>query len=287
MKVRLKAGIVACAVALTGGVAVAAGVVHVPNGVPKESLNGVSHAVAADGALKANSVGYLQIKPHSITCAKLAFTLTRFCSGSGVPGPAGFKGEKGDKGDRGLPGSNGLPGATGPQGAKGDQGPQGVPGFNGYGIANVLVSRSAATATVWAQYTTPLGSPIGNDTTGGTFRFTCSTVQAPCKVSVQAAVLAGADRLIYPRLILTRDGDGSGGGSPALVACEYADGSTGSAPMTVPHQVSSTSPTYTAVPVNIGGSADCGNTPAGPAGDVASIIVPNGYYDVTSTFTFS
>jgi hypothetical protein len=37
--------------------------------------------------------------------------------------------------------------------------------------------------------------------------------------------------------------------------------------------------------VNIGGSADCGL--GGPANDVAAIIVPNGYYDVQSTFTFS
>jgi hypothetical protein len=39
--------------------------------------------------------------------------------------------------------------------------------------------------------------------------------------------------------------------------------------------------------VNIGGTADCGILPAGPAGNVDSIIVPPGYYDVHSTFTFS
>ena len=69
----------------------------------------------------------------------------------------------------------------------------------------------------------------------------------------------------------------------------------GTAPLTIPNQPFTTSAafalpgTYTPVPVNIGGSADCGATPVVPIGngDVASIIVPSGYYDVHSTYVFS
>ena len=43
--------------------------------------------------------------------------------------------------------------------------------------------------------------------------------------------------------------------------------------------------TFAAVPVNIGGSADCGG-PVATAGDVSVITVPAGYYDVDSTFVF-
>ena len=39
------------------------------------------------------------------------------------------------------------------------------------------------------------------------------------------------------------------------------------------------------MPINIGGSADCGGADA-TAGDVAQITVPSGYYDVQSTFLF-
>ena len=138
-----------------------------------------------------------------------------------------------------------------------------------YGVANVLVGRHKIVAgvdtgvvtSIWAQYATPLGSPVGNNVASGVFRFTCATRQAPCTISVTAAVLGSANHSIYPRLVVTRDGDGDGGGSPALVQCEYADGSTGAAPMTITHQASTPTPTYTAVPMNIGGSADCGIVP--------------------------
>ena len=97
-------------------------------------------------------------------------------------------------------------------------------------------------------------------------------------------MLGSADHTLYPRLLVYNAGDGNGEAAP-LTTCEYADGSAGAAPMTIAHQVSSASPTYTAVPVNIGSSDDCGLN--GPAGDVTQITVPNGYYDVHSTFTFS
>jgi hypothetical protein len=118
------------------------------------------------------------------------------------------------------------------------------------------------------MYSTTIGGPEG-DTASGTFRFTCNDAQAPCKVSV-AAYSTGDGVKVYPRVnILTQ----SLNGGPEY-QCEYGDGPlsstlTGSASDLI---------------VNIGGSDDCGLN--GPAGDVAAITVPAGYYDVTSTFQF-
>jgi hypothetical protein len=48
----------------------------------------------------------------------------------------------------------------------------------------------------------------------------------------------------------------------------------------------SASPSYQAVPLNIGGTYNClGGT--GPAGDVASIPLPVGHYNVYATFDFT
>jgi hypothetical protein len=205
----------------------------------------------------------------------------------GTPGAPGATGATGPAGPVGLTGPAGAPGPAGPAGPMGAIGATGPAAATAdYGVVDVNVSRGGAAATPWAQYATPLGSPVGANTTGGTFRFTCSLAAAPCAVSVTAAVLGSTDHSVYPRLSITKDGDGNGADSP-LTQCEYGDGSTGSGPLTIAHQASSASPSYSAVPVNIGGSADCGNVPNVPAGDVAAIIVPQGYYDVTSTFSFS
>jgi hypothetical protein len=151
-----------------------------------------------------------------------------------------------------------------------------------YGVATVNVSRGGQPATTWATYSTALGSPVG-DNTGGVFRFTCSTANAPCTVAIKAAILSDSPGTgqVYPRILLYKQDYNAGGPS---VYCEYGDGSTGSAPLTLTDQASSATPTYTAVPVNIGLSADCGL--GGPAGDVNQITVPAGYYDVHSTFVF-
>jgi hypothetical protein len=151
-----------------------------------------------------------------------------------------------------------------------------------YGVASVWVSRGGTPATAWATYSTLLGSPVG-DTTGGVFRFTCSTANAPCTVAVKAAVLSdSADAAsVYPRVLIYKQDYNAGGPE---VYCEYGDGSTGSLPLALTAQASTSTPAYTAVPLNIGGSDDCGL--AGPAGDLNQITVPAGYYDVKSTFTF-
>jgi hypothetical protein len=151
-----------------------------------------------------------------------------------------------------------------------------------YGVASVWVSRGGAPATAWATYSTLLGSPVG-DNTGGVFRFTCSNAAAPCTVAVKAAVLSDDSDpgSVYPRVLLYKQDYNAGGPS---VYCEYGDGSTGSAALAVAPQAPTSTPAWTAVPLNVGLSDDCGI--AGPGGDVSQITVPAGYYDVKSTFVF-
>ena len=87
----------------------------------------------------------------------------------------------------------------------------------------------------------------------------------------------------YPRLVLTQDQTGS----QTVFFCEYGDGSTGTAAATLTKQPKSASPAYQAVPLNIGGTADCLPGPPGPGGDVATISLPVGHYNVYSTFYFA
>lgn len=294
------------------------------DGVAKSQLNGVPHAVkASDGSLRPGSVGHLQLKNGIIDCEKLVQYLRRLCKptdpgtgglpgvpgatgpqgapgangaagakgttgAQGVAGPAGAPGDKGDKGakgDQGLPGLTGPQGPSGPQGTPGAQGIPGVPGAPGvdapareYGVATVNVSRGGQPAAAWATYSVLLGSPVG-DNTGGIFRFTCTTAQAPCTIRVKAAATGTGATSVYPRVLVYRQDYDAGGPE---VYCEYGDGSTGAAPLAL---TKAAVVNLVDVPVNIGGSADCGG-PVATAGDVAVITVPSGYYDVDSTFVF-
>lgn len=161
------------------------------------------------------------------------------------------------------------------------------PGASEYGIGTVFVQRGADPASPWAVYSTPLGSPVG-DTTSGTFRFTCRTDQAPCHVTVKAAALSGSSGtvLVWPRVLIQRQ-DYVNAGPTSY--CEYGDGVTNSNPFAaIAFQASSPSPALTDLTIGIGGTEDCGyHTPGFVSGDpVTSINVPDGYYDVLSTFVF-
>ena len=167
---------------------------------------------------------------------------------------------------------SGGSGAQGPQGAPGAPGEPGPAGKDAqalpYGIAQVKVQRGTGSAIPWAVYSTTIGSPVG-DTTGGTFRFTCAADKAPCKVSLASyATKDGAT--VYPRVDIQTQ---SLNGGPQM-QCEYGDGPR-SGPLTG---------TATPLTINIGDSDDCGLH--GPTGDRTEIVVPAGYYDVTSTFQF-
>jgi hypothetical protein len=155
----------------------------------------------------------------------------------------------------------------------------------------VAVQRGAGAASAWATYSTRLGSPVG-DTTSGAFRFTCTAVHATCKVTINAAALAAVPGTVgvYPRVLIQRQGTSGG----PQTYCEYGDGSfspaTPAGDTVLATQPPSATPAYTPVPIHIGGSADCGWVPPGggpaPAGLVTEITVPAGYYDVISTFVF-
>lgn len=197
----------------------------------------------------------------------------------------------------------GTPGPTGPQGAPGPAGPLGPSGPSGppvpsvgvstageYAVANVFVSRGGAAPSIWSTYSAAMGSPVGT-TTGGEFRFTCSPAQAPCKVSIAAAVLSDTTgaALVYARVMIYKETvDGPEG------FCEYADGSTNSStPATISRVPMSTSVRSINQPLDmgVGGSLDCGAGQTSSNGVVKDIWVPSGpngnaYYDVFTTFAF-
>jgi hypothetical protein len=200
---------------------------------------------------------------------------------AGPQGPAGAAGAKGDAGPAGAAGAKGATGATGPSGP---------PGQNAaapeYGVAAVDVTRGGSTST-WSVYSTALGSPLA-DTTGGTFRFTCSTAQAPCFVAVKAAALSdGAGTvLFYPRVSISKDGTQETAPQPRTY-CEYADGSGPTVFKTLTKQPKSATPAYEAVKLDVGTTADCFGVPGGlPGGVVNSIELPPGFYNVTTSVAF-
>jgi hypothetical protein len=134
-----------------------------------------------------------------------------------------------------------------------------------------------------------MGSPVGT-TTGGEFRFTCSVAQAPCKISIAAAVLSdtSGSALVYARLVIYKQFV-----DDPEVLCEYADGSDNKGtPATISRVPMSTSVASINTPLSmgIGGSLDCGSSqPYTPT--VQDIWVPSApdysaYYDVFATFAF-
>jgi hypothetical protein len=139
-----------------------------------------------------------------------------------------------------------------------------------------MVTRGGKTAAPWATYSTSLGSPVG-DTTSGEFRFTCSTPNAPCAVSARAYTTDSGTVKVYPRILIYKSDVGT-----SESECEYADGidnNGGQATLT-----QSASP----ITLGIGGTLDCDSSQPYPSNGTASAIeVPAGYYDVFSTFTFS
>jgi hypothetical protein len=245
-----------------------------------------AHPAKASGYVRAcnqrtgsrDSVGDLNIRLHT-ACAKgqNAFKLALYPAARGPAGPSGPAGPKGP---------------AGPQGPRGPQGPAGSGGSAAeYAVANVLVSRGGAAPVVWATFSATLGSPLGT-TAGGQVRFSCSAAQAPCKVSIAAAVLSrrSGSAHVFPRLLIQKE---DGPGAPQTF-CEYANGADNSGAVDriarVPmgtHVASIKTP----LAMGIGGTLDCASEqPFSPT--VKSIWVPNAstggtaFYDVWATLTF-
>ena len=226
---------------------------------------GKRYIITSSSQVKNGALTGADIQNHSLGLADLS---------NGVH--AALKGARGPAGPTGAAGAAGATGPQGLQGPKGDPGQQGPAWAPSYGIAQVLVQRGTGSPTPWATYSTTIGSPVG-DSAGGTFRFTCSTANAPCEVSLQAyATESGVT--MYPRLLLFREDYNSGGPESY---CEYGDGTDNNG------GVATLGASASAVTLGIGGSLDCGSSQVYPPNGVASEIeVPEGYYDVFSSFTF-
>ena len=139
---------------------------------------------------------------------------------------------------------------------------------------------------IWGLFSTELGSPVG-DTTGGTFRFTCTSTHVECTVTIRASVLSDSrtdPALFHPRILLYRGGDPDVGTQPELY-CEFGDGPFQPIPREPLDENPSDGPD---LPFNIGGSEDCnGPDPDPPGGaNVLRIVVPKGLYDVFTSFGF-
>ena len=155
-----------------------------------------------------------------------------------------------------------------------------------YAIVTVFVDRGGVGGpSRFAFYSAPLGSPAGT-TTGGVFRFSCSAEQQPCKISYGAAVVSHqstANALVHPRLDIHKDL-----GAP-IVFCEYADGANNNAGLAqiqrVPTLEEAVIAMQTPLLMGIGGSLDCGTAQVYTP-EVTEIWVPQGFYDVWTTFAF-
>jgi hypothetical protein len=204
----------------------------------------------------------------------------------------------------GPAGKQGAQGPAGPQGAQGPAGPQGPPGAAAptpeYGVAAVYVDRTPANPndnpSRWAIYSVPLGSPTGS-TTGGQFRFSCSAAQAPCKISLGAAVISNqaGTAAFHPRILIHKQDNGSA----PMTYCEYADGANNNLGVDQVQRVPTMQDAVVAMrtprSMGIGGTLDCGagQPGPGPAGVVTEIWVPassngtgNAIYDVWTTLGF-
>ena len=261
------------------------------------TIGGISAKAAGDSS--SNSGGYLFCVKHNTN--EVAYPATINCpkgytklvigqrgddGATGPAGPIGATGPAGPAGETGPAGANGIDGAVGAVGATGPAGPAGANApATQYAVGYVLVSRgkdsngNQKAPTIWAAYSTSLGSPFDN-TASGTFRFTCSAANAPCVVSL-AAQSTAAGVTVWPRVMIYKSDINTG---QIFGQCEYGDGVTSASPY------GAVGTTPTALSVNIGGSLDCGagaslQTHVSP-GDVNFIVVPAGYYDVQSNFTF-
>lgn len=259
----LALGVIGLALALAGG-----------------AFAGKRYLITSSSQVKPGSLTGADIKNHSLTLKDIASGAKGAFEPPVVQGSRGPTGPRGPKGATGATGPAGPAGPAGPTGPAGPQGPAGpkAPALH-YAEGVVLVKRGSGSFTPWAADSTVLGSPLGfGDTASGEFRFTCSTANAPCAVSLQAAATE-AGVTVYPRILLYRSDYNTGNW---VGYCEYGDGADNNGSY---EAVGNGSPSN--LTVGIGGTLDCGSSQTYPAGGTASEIdVPEGYYDVFTTFYF-
>ena len=130
-----------------------------------------------------------------------------------------------------------------------------------------MIARGTGNAVPWGVFSTELGSPVG-DTTSGTFRFTCTAAHVTCTVTIRAWVISDTSTTLagfHPRILLTRGGDAVNEAPEEF--CEFGDG---------PFQAVSREPfpgttrwTRADLPFNIGATEDCDGPEPDP-GDTTS-----------------
>ena len=236
--------------------------------------------------IKDESIQNRDIRKEVITMSRLAQTTQDKINKAGTPGPKGDTGAPGPKGDTGAPGAKGDAGAPGTPGA---------PAATESGVATVFVDRGSGPAR-WGSYST-LIAPNGGSTTAGQFRFSCSAAQAPCKVSLGAAVISSQTGTanFFPRITIHKV-DGAAAAPAPLTFCENADGANNNLGFDQVARVATLAEALVAMQtpltMGIGGSLDCGaGQPYTPS--VTEIWVPAGsngtapaQYDVWVSLAF-
>ena len=112
----------AIACALVASLALA-GTAVANSGIGKSDLQGVTHAVKANGALKNRAVGHETLKNHIVSCEKLSWDLTHaLCKGELAKTATPLAAAPGANGKDGVPGANGRDGAPGLDGKNGVSG---------------------------------------------------------------------------------------------------------------------------------------------------------------------
>jgi len=243
---------------------------------------GTAASAAARPAVGRDSAGNFH---YCVDSSKVVHTNPTLNDNSCPTGQLGYTQGSGAQGPKGDTGAQGIQGIQGPKGDKGETGAPGADGQDGtdaqalpYGVASINVKRGTGAFSPWATATTTLGSPAPfGDNASGVVRFSCSEVQAPCKLNVNALATAAGYK-VYPRLVISKEDYDTGA---PLGNCEYADGTDnngGSAAVTG---------TAADITLGIGGSLDCGSAQTYPVNGVATELwFPKGRYNVDYTFYF-
>jgi hypothetical protein len=241
-------------------------------------------SVITSSDIKDESIQNRDIDKGVITMNRFAQSTQDKINQAATSGPGGATGSPGAAGPQGPAGPAGATGAQGPAGPQGVQGPKGDAAAAEFGVATLYVHRLPnPEPTRFAVLSVPLGTP-GGTTTSGQFRFSCTPAQAPCKVSLGAAVISPNPEQLgfFPRITIQKED------SPTapMKFCEYADGPPGKV-----NRVSNLSAAEDAMKtprnLGIGGTLDCGSTgqPApGSGGVVKDIWVPAASNNASTAF---
>lgn len=125
-------GIIAAAISIAAVAATASANV----GVAANAMNGVRNAIRADGSLKPNAVGHMQLRNGTVSCEKFSRDLTNaLCKGALAKGALAATPANG---------ANGAPGKDGQNGADGKDSKPGADGVSGYEVRTYDYIRGGA-----------------------------------------------------------------------------------------------------------------------------------------------